>query len=166
MMRRTGFGRHEIVRTPQPLYAPVERRGTYEGATGGPAPKPAAARNPHLLDMARGRPCLLRVPDVCNGDRETTVACHSNLGIHGKAGARKADDQYTAWGCSSCHTWLDAGSADGEMKRLTFMLAHLDQVAAWRAIAADPSQPAKDRAAAQWALDKLNATPVGQETPC
>ncbi len=142
--------------------APATRRGTYAGTTAGPAPKTEAARNPHLLAMARGMPCLLRVPGVCTGGRSTTVACHSNLGIHGKAGARKADDQFTAWGCAACHSWLDQGPASAAEKAQAFMAAHLRQVEAWRGIAAyDPFL--KDKAAAQWALDRLNATPVGKE---
>lgn len=95
----------------------------------------------------------------------TTVACHSNLGIHGKAGARKADDEYSVWGCSACHTWLDRSSADGLLKELTFMQAHLLQVLEWRQIAEFDGHADADRAAARWALAHLNATPVALESP-
>lgn len=129
-------------------------------------PKPEAHRNPHLLAMARGRPCLFRVPGVCCFDDSTSVACHSNLLIHGKAKSRKADDCYVATGCFTCHVWLDQGPADGTTKELAFMSAHLAQVCEWRAIAGSATADPKDRLAAQWALDHLNATPVGQlETP-
>ena len=124
-----------------------------------PAPKSAAKRNAHLRDMARGMPCLLRVPGVCTQDRATVVCCHSNLSIHGKAGARNADDHYSVWGCSACHAWLDQGSAPKAQKTAAFMAAHLAQVLEWRAIAFDTRSAPRDRAAAQWALDLLNAQP-------
>jgi len=128
-----------------------------EGGTRGARPKSEAKRNPALLEMARGRECLLRVPGVCQGDMATTVACHSNWSEHGKAGARKADDQYSAWGCAACHRWLDPGPAKAEVKRARFMLAHMDQVIEWRKVASDPGEPVRFRKAAQWALDQLNA---------
>lgn len=117
--------------------------------------------NRHLLDMAQGMPCLLRVPGVCNRDPDTTVAAHSNWQQHGGKGAhRKADDCYSVFGCSACHTWLDqGGTATKAEKQLAFLRAHADQVLIWRHIAADPRRPAADRKAAKWALDHLNATP-------
>lgn len=126
------------------------------------APKSAAHRNARLREMARGMPCLLRVPGVCTQDRATVVCCHSNLSIHGKAGARKADDHYSVWGCAACHQWLDRGPAAKAQKAAAFMSAHLAQVLEWRAIAFDSRSNPKDRAAAQWALERLNATPVGE----
>lgn len=42
------------------------------------------------------------------------------------------------------------------------MSAHLAQVCEWRAIAGSAAANPKDRAAAQWALDHLNASPVGE----
>lgn len=124
-----------------------------------PQPKPQAHRNAHLRDMARDMPCLLRVPGVCCHDSATVVCCHSNLSIHGKAGARKADDQYSVWGCAACHRWLDQGPAPREQKVAAFMQAHLRQVLEWRAIAFNSSSAPRDRAAALWALDLLNAQP-------
>lgn len=124
-----------------------------------PQPKPRAHRNSHLRDMARGMPCLLQVPGICCHDRATVVCCHSNLSIHGKAGARKADDHYSVWGCAACHRWLDQGPAPREQKVAAFMQAHLRQVLEWRAIAFDSSSAPRDRAAALWALDLLNAQP-------
>ena len=122
-------------------------------------PKSKAHRNSHLRDMARGMPCLLRVPGICSHDSATVVCCHSNLSIHGKAGARKADDQYSVWGCATCHRWLDAGPSPKAIKTAVFMAAHLAQVLEWRAIAFDSRSAPRDRAAAQWALGLLNAQP-------
>lgn len=165
-MKRSGFARKVYERAPAAPLRRVERSGVIAriSATVSAIPKTEAKRNPHLLDMARGKPCLLRISDVCNFDHETTVACHSNLGLHGKAGARKADDCYSVWGCSACHEWLDHGRADQVNKQLAFMMAHLAQVCEWRAIASSAAADPKDRAAAQWALDHLNATPLGKET--
>lgn len=64
-------------------------------------------RNRALLDLARGKPCLLQIQDVCIGGAETTVACHSNQSRHGKAGWLKAHDWAAAWGCSACHGYID-----------------------------------------------------------
>lgn len=125
-------------------------------------PKTVEHRNPDLLAMARGRRCFLAVPWACTGDRTTTVACHSNLSIHGKAGARKADDEYSVWGCAACHRWLDQGGADAKVKEAVFTLAHVDQVLEWRRIVGDLSESPKTRRAAHWALCLLEATPVGE----
>jgi len=123
-------------------------------------PKTAPHRNRRLLDLARGQPCLLRVPGVCQGGTETTVAAHSNLSIHGKGGARKADDIYSVFSCGTCHAWLDQGRAPRTAKEAAFMLGHLRQVEQWRLMATNVGTSAADRAAAQWALDLLGATPV------
>lgn len=162
-MKRTGFARPVYEGAPAAPLRRVERSGVLAriSAEVSAVPKTEQHRNPHLLAMARGKPCLFRLAGICNFDPETTVACHSNQGAHGKAGARKADDQYSAWGCFACHSWLDQGSGDPTAKRLAFMLAHLSQVGEWRAIAGSTAADPKDRAAAQWALDHLNATPVG-----
>ena len=124
-----------------------------------PQPKPQAHRNSHLRDMARGMPCLLQVPGVCCHDRATVVCCHSNLSIHGKAGARKADDHYSVWGCAACHRWLDQGQAPRAEKEGSFMAAHLRQVLEWRAVAFDTTSAPRDRNAALWALERLNSIP-------
>ncbi len=128
--------------------------------TPAPQPKTVPQRNPHLLAMAEGKPCLLLVKEICKDDRTTTVSAHSNYLFHGKARGRKADDHYSVWACARCHNWLD-GSYNAEFleKRNAFMEAHLRQVLAWRQIAANGTD--KDWRAAQWALDRLNATTVG-----
>jgi hypothetical protein len=163
--------RHEpsVEREPKPYVRPTVQslhRGVYGGTTSA-APKTSPKRNPALLEMAEKRPCLLRVPGVCNGDPDTTVACHSNASVHGKAGARKADDCYSVWGCASCHRWLDqpigVHGPTYDQKQARFALAHLDQVIEWRRIANDPSEPVRFRRAAQWALEQLNATPGAAE---
>jgi hypothetical protein len=130
----------------------------YSGGLGPAVPKSAPYRDRALLDMAQGRPCLLLVPACCNHRLNTTVACHSNMGRHGKAGARKADDHFSAWGCSACHEWLDRSGAPIDIKNTVFLGAHVRQVFAWQQVAADPGEPARFRRAAQRALERLEAT--------
>jgi len=134
-------------------------RAVYGGATAAPAPKSAPYRDRVLLDMAKGRRCLLCVPGICCAALDTIVAAHSNLTIHGKAGARKADDCYSVWACHACHSWLDQGPAPADAKELAFTLAHIDQVLAWRIAATDPDEPMRFRRAAQRALHRLEVAP-------
>ena len=68
-------------------------------------------RNRALLDLARGKPCMLEIPGVCNHDPATTVACHSNQIRHGHGKGIKAHDVFCAHLCADCHFWLDSGPA-------------------------------------------------------
>lgn len=137
---------------------------TYSGGVSGEAvQKTPRYEDKALTDMAAQRPCLLMVAAVCNHRQDTTVACHSNLSIHGKGGARKADDTYTVWGCFSCHYWLDHGKARAEDKEAAFMAAHASQVLAWRLIAMDSNEPERFRKAAQRALERLGASQLSEE---
>ena len=117
--------------------------------------KQKAYRNRTLLDMARGRECLLRIPGVCNYNPETTVACHSNQSKHGKGAGLKASDQFSVWGCSDCHRALDQGNASREAKTLAFDVAHVRQVAQWVYIVKHSNESARFKKAAQEALDQL-----------
>jgi hypothetical protein len=137
-------------------------RGSYGAAVLTAKPKTQARRNPHLLAMAKDMPCLLSIDGVCMGhNSQTTVACHSNSSQHGKAGARKADDHYSVWGCTACHRWLDQGPAPAEEKAEAFALAYKAQLRAWAQIANDALgirlYSPKDRKAARWALDQYAA---------
>lgn len=141
------------------------RSGTMDGGTSGQAaPKLEPYRDAALLEMARGRPCLLMVPAVCSHRVDTVVAAHSNLAEHGKGLARKADDCYSAWGCACCHVWLDQGKAGAARKESTFMEAHARQVLAWRLVVLDNAEPERFRNAARRALERLGATPLGAAT--
>lgn len=113
-------------------------------------------RNAALLAMARGQRCLLQVPGVCRPDPATTVACHSNQSVHGKAGGRKADDQWHVHGCAPCHRWLDQGPASAAEKVARFAAAHRWMVAIWQDIVAgmQPATP-RERRAAEWALARV-----------
>lgn len=133
-------------------------RGSYAGTTAEAAPKSEPYRDAALLEMARGRPCLLMVPAVCSHRVDTVVAAHSNLPEHGKAMGRKADDHYSAWGCFACHSWLDQSKAAGAQKAMVFQLAHARQVLAWRLVAMDANEPERFRRAARSALERLGVT--------
>jgi hypothetical protein len=115
-------------------------------------PKEPANRNRALLDMARGRQCLLRVPGVCQGGTETTVACHEN---QGKGMGVKSSDVRSVVGCFACHEAYDRGPARRDVKRGWFRDAHRLQVLEWRRIAEDIHEHQRYRSAANWAL-KLN----------
>jgi hypothetical protein len=134
-------------------------RGTYGGAGTVARPKTVPQRNRRLLELAENMPCLLLVPGCCNHRIDTTVACHSNLSIHGKAGRRKADDQYSVHGCAACHWWLDFGPAPEAQKTAVFMDGLARMVLVLRQIAADSARPMAERRAAQWGLDRLEVSP-------
>ena len=119
-------------------------RSAFDGAV----PKSTPKRNPHLLRMARGQPCLLRLPG-CDGGGATTVAAHSNAHRHGKAMGRKADDCFSVQACFSCHVALDQGPASRAEKETWFALAFSRQIKAWHRIAADPTAKPKDADAAR-----------------
>lgn len=121
-------------------------------------PKSAAQRNPHLLAMAKGKPCLLMAVHNCETTRgDTTVAAHSNWSdLGGKGAHRKADDSYTVWSCAPCHMWLDQSGAPKAEKRRAWLAGHERQRQHWADIASG-KEPGieKDRKAAQWAMDRL-----------
>lgn len=67
--------------------------------------KPLKIRSKKLRDSARDQACLLRLPEVCNGDWQTTVLAHVNFGGHGMG--TKESDLSACYACSSCHDALD-----------------------------------------------------------
>lgn len=73
----------------------------------------APIRSRHLLDSAKGEPCTLCIPGICNRDPATTVSCHVHDETFGMS--EKADDCSTFHGCSACHRYLDTGAWLGKM---------------------------------------------------
>jgi hypothetical protein len=74
----------------------------------------------NLRNLARGMPCMIRMPGVCNGNPETTVLCHLRMsGISGMS--MKANDLLGAWGCSACHRYVDTHGIDGRTALLEGM---------------------------------------------
>ena len=92
-------------------------------------------RDKDLLKLAEDQHCLLQVPNFCTGGSSTIVACHSNEGVNGKGKGIKASDADTVWGCHSCHTWLDQGTASKEEKTTLYYQAYAQQVVEWLKIA-------------------------------
>jgi hypothetical protein len=89
----------------------------------------------NLRAMARGRPCLVRLPG-CDGGGETTVLAHYSLaGISGRG--IKAPDACASWCCFNCHEAVDgrrsipgygreklrAAFAEGVMRTLAMLQA-------------------------------------------
>ena len=56
-----------------------------------------------LRKSARDQQCLVRVPEICNWNVETTVLAH----IGGGGMALKNSDIFGAFCCSSCHDAID-----------------------------------------------------------
>lgn len=57
------------------------------------------------LDGAKGETCKLRIVGVCQGDRETVVACHVRDRHTGRS--IKASDVSVIDGCQACHDVFD-----------------------------------------------------------
>lgn len=162
MLRRTGFKRAEYERKPV-VHTPIAPANRRQVSTG-PAELTAVAKSPPgrnqaYRDLARDKPCMLRVPQVCCNDSATVVLAHSNKGSDGKAMGMKADDaRGSAWACFTCHQWVDQGRAPAAEKDAAMAAAHARMLPALAAIAGDPAAKARDRAAAQWALDRIALT--------
>lgn len=59
-----------------------------------------------LRKLAKGKPCLVRIPTVCNHDPATTVLAHIRMA--GTCGmGLKPPDTCAAWCCSACHDLID-----------------------------------------------------------
>lgn len=81
----------------------------------------------NLRNAAKGRPCMVRLPDICNHNPETTVLAHIRMaGLSGMG--IKADDLLGAWACSSCHDSIDRRSHT-DLDRDYVRLAHLEGMA-------------------------------------
>jgi len=163
MLRRTGFKKPTIERKPV-VYTPIPesmRRRVSSGPVDLVAiPKTVREENAHYRTMARDKDCQLLIPGVCSFDRSTVVLAHSNW--HDKGAHRKASDFWGVWGCYSCHTWLDQGAALKAQKQYAFALGLKRMAAELEKIVADPSQKARDREAAAWALERISATELAQ----
>lgn len=59
-----------------------------------------------LTDYAKGKECLIRIPEVCSFNDEQTVPCHVPLmDYHGTG--MKMEDWFYAFGCHNCHDACD-----------------------------------------------------------
>lgn len=81
----------------------------------------------NLRKLAQGKPCMVRLPEVCNHNPETTVLAHIRLpGVSGMG--TKAPDLIGAWCCSSCHDAIDR-RAHMDLDRDYVRLAHFEGMA-------------------------------------
>lgn len=62
-------------------------------------------RSDLIMAAARGMPCSLRLPGICNHDNSTTVTAH--LPGIGKSMGSKVSDLHSAYACFACHTAID-----------------------------------------------------------
>lgn len=67
-----------------------------------------------LRKDARGRECQVRIPGICNRDRETVVLAHlNNKGMLGAGMGQKPHDMFGAHCCSACHDAYDGRTTTG-----------------------------------------------------
>lgn len=73
----------------------------------------------NLRNEARGRQCLINIPNICNKNPETVVLCHLHKpSISGGMGL-KADDFLGAHGCSACHDVVDGRNLSSDKHGFT-----------------------------------------------
>lgn len=79
----------------------------------------------NLRKLARGKPCMVRLPG-CDGGGETTVLAHYRLA--GTCGmGMKPPDIIGAWSCGHCHDICD-GRGKSAIPRIEVRLAHTEGV--------------------------------------
>ncbi len=76
--------------------------------------------------LAKGQPCLIRLPG-CNHNPETTVTAHYRLAGYAGIGMKPDDYDWGAWACSACHDLVD-GRTKTQMSREIIRLAHAEGV--------------------------------------
>ena len=71
-----------------------------------------------LRQAAKGMACQIRLPNICNFDKTTTVLCHMNGGGMGM----KKHDIFAAIGCFDCHNEVDGRTLlmDRDLVKLYF----------------------------------------------
>jgi hypothetical protein len=78
----------------------------------------------NLRKLARGKPCMIRLPG-CNHDRSTTVLAHYRLAGYAGTGTKPDDFAFGSWSCSACHDLVD-GRVKTEHSRDVLRLAHAE----------------------------------------
>ena len=80
-----------------------------------------------LRKAAKEKPCMVRLPNICNHNPATTVLAHVRMpGISGMG--FKSPDLIAAWACSACHDAIDRRSHT-DLERDYVRLAHLEGMA-------------------------------------
>lgn len=83
---------------------------------------------------AKGMPCMVRLPGICNHDMETTVLAHYRIGGYAGMGI-KPPDVLGAWACSACHDAVDRRTHQA-LERDYVRLAHAEGVMRTQAVIA------------------------------
>lgn len=113
--------------------------------------------NANLRAMAARNGCQMMWSTRCLGaDTSTTVLAHKNSLSAGKGLGLKGHDHLAVFACYWCHAELDQGRSSKAEKESAFLIAINRQEALYRSIVRDRGISSKDRAAAQWALDRLH----------
>jgi hypothetical protein len=74
----------------------------------------------NLRQLAKDKPCMIRLPGICSHNPEETRLCHLRMaGITG--GAQKAPDAMGAWGCHPCSLATENGYEVSEAVRVMFL---------------------------------------------
>lgn len=80
-----------------------------------------------LTKMAKGKPCLIRLPG-CDGGGETTVGAHYRSVSLGSGTAFKTNDLMVSWACFSCHQAVDGVKDIEGYDKEEIRLAHAEGV--------------------------------------
>lgn len=83
-----------------------------------------------LRQSAKGQPCTLQLPEICNHNCETTVLAHIRLGFNAGMG-QKPNDLHALFACSDCHNVID-GRAKGEFEYKDILRGHLRTLDIWQ----------------------------------
>jgi hypothetical protein len=80
-----------------------------------------------LRKAAKDKPCMVRLPGICNFNNATTVLAHVRMpGVSGIG--LKSPDLIASWCCSACHDTVDR-RANTDLDRDYVRLAHLEGMA-------------------------------------
>jgi len=60
-----------------------------------------------ITQSAKGESCSIRLPSICNHNKETVVFAHINGVRFGHGMAQKVTDIHGAYACSNCHDAVD-----------------------------------------------------------
>lgn len=81
----------------------------------------------NLRKLARGKPCMIRLPG-CDGGGETTVLAHYRMPGYCGTGLKPDDLAFGAWACDSCHSIVDERTRITGYTRAELKQAHLEGV--------------------------------------
>lgn len=113
LMKRTALKPGKPLKRKASMPSP---RASMRARRPGKAKPKTVYRNRALLALAKGQPCLLRVPGFCVGGTKSTVSCHANFAKYGKGAGIKAHDWAIAFGCYGCHQYIDQSGAPYDQK--------------------------------------------------